>query len=280
MRPPPLSVGFGNGRGRYYCWLAALLVVVWGCGVNKENQWQLMWQDEFEGQQLDASKWEMEVNAKGGGNNELQYYVTNNVRVQDGFLFIEARKEVHTGPEGTRAYTSSRINTKNRGDWQYGRFEVRAKFPQGRGFWPAIWLLPTEDVYGGWPHSGEIDIAEVIGHEPDQVVGTLHFTDRKRRPAHQGTNYTLATGSFADDFHLFTFEWEPKVMRWYVDRQLYQTQTRWPSGTNVFPAPFDQRFHLILNLAVGGNWPGNPGTNTVFPQAMVVDYVRVYQKNE
>lgn len=270
---------FPSAKSLRSSWLAAtLFVVAFGCATNSPRDWRLVWQDEFNGSQVDAAKWEFEVNAEGGGNNELQYYVTNNARVQDGCLFIEARQEKYTGSEGTREFTSSRMRTKNRGDWKYGRFEIRAKLPTGQGYWPAIWMLPTDNLYGGWPHSGEIDIMEIVGHKPSELHGTLHYADRERNHAYQGTNITLAVGTFADAFHVFRLEWEPRAIRWYVDNQLYETQTNWTSGTNTFPAPFDQRFHLILNLAVGGNWPGNPNTNTIFPQAMIVDYVRVYEK--
>ena len=140
-------------------------------------------------------------------------------------------------------------------------------------------MMPTDERYGGWPNSGEIDIMELLGHEPNKVHGTLHYGDAARRHASQGASHTLAQGSFSDDFHVFRLDWEPGAMRWYVDDHLYQTQTNWHTRTHVFPAPFDQRFHLILNLAVGGNWPGHPDSTTVFPQAMAVDYVRVYRKN-
>src|SRR5439155_4405990 len=139
-------------------WLLSSVISV---GADNQSRWQLIWQDEFEGKTLDFEKWEFEVNAQGGGNNELQYYVTNNVRVKDGLLFIEARKERYSGPEGTREYTSSRIRTRFKGDWKYGRFDIRARLPKGRGMWPAIWMLPTDNVYGGWPNSGEIDIMEL-----------------------------------------------------------------------------------------------------------------------
>jgi len=258
--------------------LAVVFISFAGKGADAPTGWELVWSDEFDGNSLDRSKWEFEVNAQGGGNNEKQYYLTNNARVSGGLLLIEARKEHFTGPEGTREYTSSRIRTKRKGDWRYGRFEVRAKLPQGRGMWPAIWMMPTDDHYGGWPNSGEIDIMELVGHEPNKVHGTLHYGDPVKRSFHKGTNYTLSAGTFADDFHVFRLDWKPAAMRWYVDEQLYQTQTDWHTRTNLFPAPFDQRFYLILNLAVGGNWPGNPEATTAFPQAMAVDYVRVYRK--
>lgn len=258
---------------------ALLLLAVAGCSTNAPRGWMLVWQDEFDGNQVNPVKWEFEVNAQGGGNNELQYYLSNNARVQEGLLFIEARRDLYTGPEGSRKFTSSRIRTKGQGDWKYGRFEIRAKLPKGKGYWPAIWMLPTENVYGGWPHSGEIDIMELLGHQPNVVHGTLHYANAEGYHTYRGTNTTLAAGTFADAFHVFRLDWEPGTMRWYVDNHLYQTQTDWRSGANSFPAPFDQRFHLILNLAVGGNWPGNPDSNTIFPQSMIVDYVRVYQKN-
>jgi beta-glucanase (GH16 family) len=241
--------------------------------------WTLVWSDEFNGPGLDPSKWEIEVNASGGGNNELQYYVTNNVRLRDGFLSLEARKERYTGGGRTRDYTSARIRTRGKGDWRYGRFDVRAKLPKGQGLWPAIWMMPTDEHYGGWPNSGEIDIMELLGHAPNKVHGTLHYSDPRKGHDHHGTNLTLRAGTFADGFHVFRLDWEPRAIRWYVDDQLYQTQTNWQTRSASFPAPFDQRFHLILNLAVGGNWPGNPDAATVFPQAMVVDYVRVYRKD-
>src|SRR3989442_3945191 len=146
--------------------VVVLLAAFTASGSDNPPGWELVWSDEFDGRTLDASKWEFEVNARGGGNNELQYYVTNNARVKNGLLFIEARKEHYTGPAGTRDYTSSRLRTRLKGDWKYGRFDIRAKLPRGRGMWPAIWLLPTDEAYGGWPNSGEIDIMELIGHEP------------------------------------------------------------------------------------------------------------------
>lgn len=242
--------------------------------------WQLVWQDEFEGHALNAAKWEFEVNAQGGGNNELQYYLTNNARVDGGVLTIEARRERYTGPEGSRSYTSSRLRTRGQGDWKFGRFEVRARLPSGQGLWPAIWMMPTDEVYGGWPNSGEIDIMELLGHKPHQVHGTLHYGDLLQGRHQEGAAYALPTGAFSDNFHVFRFDWEPAVMRWYVDDHLYQTQTRWHTRTHPFPAPFDQRFHLLLNVAVGGNWPGPPNDKTLFPQTLIVDYVRVYRKSD
>jgi len=175
-------------------------------------------------------------------------------------------------------YTSARLATRNKGDWLTGRFEIRAKLPYGQGIWPAIWMLPTDWEYGGWPNSGEIDIMELIGHEPASVYGTLHYG---RPHTYTGDHYDLAGGeTFADGYHVFALEWEPGEIRWYVDGVHYQTQTEWftSSSKGTHPAPFDRRFHLIINVAVGGAWPGYPDETTVFPQTMHVDYVRIYQK--
>lgn len=243
--------------------------------------WKLVWSDEFDAPKIDPAKWEFEINAKGGGNNELQYYTdrAENARIEDGKLVIEARREEFTGPEGTRSYTSARMRTQNKGDWKYGRFEIRARLPQTQGLWPAIWMLPTDWAYGGWPHSGEIDIMELLGHETNKVYGTLHYTDLAGKHTHTGTHFVLPAGNFVDEFHTFTVEWDEREFRWYVDGQLYQTQTQWQNSKAPYPAPFDQRFHLLLNVAVGGNWPGNPNESTVFPQRMEVDYVRVYERS-
>jgi beta-glucanase (GH16 family) len=207
------------------------------CARAAEPNWKLVWSDEFKGKKLDYSKWGVEENAFGGGNQEL-----------------------------------------HRGDWKYGRVEVRAKLPQGKGIWPAIWMLPTGVKYGGWAASGEIDIMELVGHKPNQVLGTLHHGDKWPKNKHTGTSFDLAKGTFADDFHKFAIVWEKGRIRWYVDGKLYQTQTKWSTTAAPFPAPFDQPFHLILNIAVGGRLPGNPDGSTKFPQQMTVDYVRVYQR--
>jgi len=242
--------------------------------------WELVWQDEFNGPNIDLTKWEHEVNGQGGGNNELQYYTDREINslIDNGKLAIRALNETYTGPDGTREYTSARLRTKNRGDWKYGRFEIRAKFPIGQGLWPAIWMLPTDWVYGGWAASGEIDIMELLGHEPQKVYGTIHYGGQYPNNVHTGESYQLTSGSFSSDYHIFTLEWEENEIRWYVDDTLYATQIIWFSSSAPYPAPFDQRFHIILNVAVGGNWPGNPDNTTTFPQTMLVDYVRVYKK--
>lgn len=243
--------------------------------------WKLVWLDEFDAPQLDLTKWEYEVNGQGGGNNELQYYTDRelNSTIYNGKLVIRALKETYTGPDGTREYTSARLRTKNKGDWKYGKFEIRAKLPYGQGLWPAIWMLPTYWVYGGWAASGEIDIMELLGQDPKKVYGTIHYGGQYPDNVHTGSSYSLITGSFSDDYHVFTLEWEENEMRWYVDGILYLTQTEWYTAGADYPAPFDQKFHIILNVAVGGNWPGDPDGTTTFPQTMLVDYVRVYQKS-
>jgi len=246
--------------------------------------WALVWSDEFDGPEIDRAKWEFEVNAWGGGNEELQYYTDrrDNAFVANGCLHLVALKGAFTGPEGTRDYTSARLRTKHRGDWLYGRIEVRARLPIGQGLWPAIWMMPTDDAYGSWAASGEIDIMELVGHRPSEVLGTLHYGARWPKNIHTGETYAppqmAASGAtFADGFHDFAIEWERGEIRWYVDGVHTQTQRTWNTENAPFPAPFDQRFHLLLNVAVGGKLPGNPDETSVFPQAMSVEYVRVYQ---
>jgi beta-glucanase (GH16 family) len=175
---------------------------------------------------------------------------------------------------GQYGYTSTRMVTKDKGDWTYGMMKIRAKMPIGQGLWPAIWMLPTDTVYGIWPKSGEIDIMEYLGHEPSEVLGTIHYGNDFWRFDSQ--YYRLAEGTFADDFHEFTLLWNDQCILFQVDgKDIGIPNTR---GT-MLPAlyPFDQAFHMILNIAVGGNLPGNPDATTIFPQTMEVDYVRVYQ---
>ncbi len=188
---------------------------------------------------------------------------------------IRAIHETYTGKDGkTRDYTSARLKTQGLFDQAYGRFEARIEIPRGQGMWPAFWLLGADITSVGWPRCGEIDVMENIGREPDKVWGSMHG------PGYNGGNalhasYTLPGGAaFADDFHVFAVEWEPAAVRWYVDGNLYQTRTPkdLPAGQ---PWPFDHPFFIILNVAVGGGWPGSPDSSTVFPQTMLVDYVRV-----
>jgi beta-glucanase (GH16 family) len=242
----------------------------------------LVWNDEFDASAIDSNKWEHEVNGKGGGNNELQYYTDREVnsRVENGVLIIQARKEQYTGPDGTREYTSARMRTAGKGDWKYGRFEIRARLPEGQGLWPALWMLSTYGNYGGWAASGEIDIMEELGQEPNRVYGTLHYGASWPNNVQKGRSFVLPEGTFSEDFHTFVLKWDTTRFQWFVDDSLYSTVTSWYTEGHAYPAPFDQKFHLIFNVAVGGDWPGSPDGTTVFPQQMVVDYVRVFQKEE
>lgn len=265
--------------------IALLLACLGGCGGtpsvqgNPSGQWVLVWEDDFGGTALDGARWSVQTgdgcaqNLCGWGNNELQWYQADNIEVAGGILSLTAREESVAG----KAYTSARIRSAEKGDWRYGRFEIRARLPQGQGIWPAVWMLPTDEVYGGWAASGEIDIVESLGHQPDLVHGTLHYGGPWPNNTKSGTAFRLPSDTFADDFHTFVLEWEEDEIRWYVDGVLYQTQTEWHSTAGPYPAPFDQRFHLILNVAVGGTWPGAPDASTVFPQTLEVDFVRVYR---
>lgn len=249
----------------------------------KQKGWKLTWSDEFnqkDGSSPDPAKWQFVTGGRGFGNNELESYTARpeNAHIQDGKLVITAIKESYTGADGIqRDYTSARLQTKGKFEQKYGRFEARIKIPRGQGIWPAFWMLGNDIDTVGWPKSGEIDIMENVGKEPSKVHGTLHG------PAYSGDSpltgaYTLPNGkAFADDFHLFAVEWEPTEIRFYVDGHLYEAQT-----TDSIPENkkwvFDHPFFLLLNLAIGGYWPGNPDASTQFPQQMLVDYVRVYSR--
>lgn len=245
-----------------------------------DPEWAVVWQDEFDGPALDFSKWEIEVNAFGGGNNELQIYTDRreNVRIEDGRLALEARHDNH-GIAGTvRQYSSGRIRSKRRGDWRYGRIEASVKVPRGQGIWPAFWMLPSDDAYGGWAASGEIDILEIKGQEPAVLWGTLHHGGPWPANRNTGSQYRLPQGTFADAFHTVGIEWEQGRIRWLVDGDVWQTQDDWSSEGGAFPAPFDQPFHVVINLAVGGGFVGNPAGDTPFPARFEIDWVRVSQK--
>ncbi|WP_417683237.1 family 16 glycosylhydrolase [Pseudidiomarina aquimaris] len=283
------------------------------------DDWQLVWSDEFSGSSIDENKWNFEVNCAGGGNQEQQCYTdsSDNAFVSDGSLKIVALP-AEEGAE--KPYTSARLNTKYKGDFKYGRIEVRAKMPFGQGTWPAVWMMPTDEVYGGWPKSGEIDIVEAVnlkaadaeGNPESHVYGTLHYGRDAPQNSSSGKAYKLPDGANpADDFHTYTIEWQEGEMRWYVDGYLYQTQqqsrVRYNSKgeavglrhrgwfaefynqatgeleTVYDAAPFDERFHLLLNLAVGGTWPENVNELGVDAEAFAngqtfeIDYVRVYE---
>ncbi|MFZ0522627.1 MAG: glycoside hydrolase family 16 protein [Candidatus Acidiferrales bacterium] len=247
-----------------------------------KSAWTLVWSDEFnasDGSRPDPAKWKFEVGGNGWGNHELECYTNRpeNSFIHDGNLLIQALKENFTGPDHVaRDYSSARITTQGLFEQAYGRFEARIKIPRGRGLWPAFWLLGNDIGTIGWPASGEIDIMENIGKEPSMVHGSLHG------PGYSGdrdytSEYKLPGGvRFADDFHVFAVEWEPKTVRFFVDQDLYATftPTRLPTGMKWV---FDHPFFIILNVAVGGDWPGPPDATTTFPQTMLVDYVRVYK---
>lgn len=282
-RPGPNPLTTGDGRMKVAVF-AGLVLATAAQQINAQPQFELVWSDEFEGTQIDTTKWTHEVNAWGGGNNELQFYTARpeNSFVSDGHLTIRAIRENYTGRDErdnvirTRGYTSARLNTRFKGDWLYGRFEVRAKSPRGQGLWPAAWMLPTDNVYGGWAASGEIDILEIRGENTNEAVFSLHYGGPWPQNAY--TSGSVATPDLSENFFVYTVEWLPGLMRWYLNGSLVQTRNSWWSSGGPFPAPFDQRFHFLLNLAVGGNFLQNPPADAnYFPQDFVIDYVRVYR---
>ena len=253
----------------------ALLSLPWGAPAD----WQLVWNDEFNGTAVDTNKWTYDIGTgppyPGWGNQELQYYTSRpqNVYVGGGTLHIIARKESYAGS----AYTSARLKTLGRFSKLYGRFEFRARFPQGQGYWPALWMMPRDSVYGGWAASGEIDIFENRGSDPRTVIGTLHFGGEwPANTSSSGPSYQFPVNDSVTNFHHYALEWNVNSFRWYVDGKLYQTQSSWWSSGGPYPAPFNQPFYLIMNLAVGGRFGGDPDATTVFPGEVQVDYVRVY----
>jgi len=235
----------------------------------------LVWSDEFSGNSLDQNAWNYEIgNGSGGwGNNELEYYTnsTKNAFVSNGNLIIEARKESIGGFN----YSSARLTTQNKKSFTYGRVDMRAKLPKGKGVWPALWMLGSNIVSAGWPASGEIDIMELLGQDPSKAYGTLHYGASAATHSSKGSSYTLNGTSFYDQFHVFSMEWKQDEIKLYVDNVLYLTVTKTDLGSN--PYPFNAPFFFIFNVAVGGNWPGNPDATTIFPQRMFVDYIRVFQ---
>ncbi len=267
-------------NGRVFSPLFVLLAL---CCETVYAEWKLVWSDEFEYAGLpDSSRWSYDVGGHGWGNEEEQFYTqarTQNARVEDGFLTIEARREYKEG----RPYTSARLVTKGKGDWTYGRFEVRARLPSGRGTWPAIWMLASQDVYGQsyWPDNGEIDIMEHVGHDPDVVHATVHTRAYHHSIGTQRSAQLRVPGA-RDNFHVYSIEWTPEEIRGYVDTTHYYTfkNERLVNAQADFRQwPFDQPFHLVLNLAVGGMWGGAQGVDhAIWPQMMEVDYVRVYQQ--
>ena len=271
------------------------------CAETPPTGWKLAWSDEFDGAEIDRTKWGFETGngfkaeegmwIGGWGNNELQFYTSrsNNAFTRDGALHIRAIKEDYFG----FGYTSARLLTKGRFTKCFGRIEFKAKLPQGQGLWPALWMLPADNTYGSWAASGEIDVMEARGQEPGKILGTIHYGSRWPANEHSGGEYKFPAGSDFTGFHVYAIEWDASAIRWYVDGNLYSTKTDWWSCSKVDskqqgvraqavadknpkPAPFDRPFYLLMNLAVGGNFVGAVGKDTAFPAAMVVDYVRVY----
>jgi beta-glucanase (GH16 family) len=234
----------------------------------------LIWSDEFDGSALNTAVWTAEVgNGIGGwGNNELQYYRAENTTLRDGYMVIEARTESVNGYN----YTSSRLVTKGKKEFQYGRIDIRATLPETQGVWPALWMLGANIDDVNWPACGEIDIMELLGHEPNKTYGTVHYGPIFSNHQYKGDNLVLPAGEkFSDKFHVFSLLWEEDRMEWRVDDQPFYTFTRADAGS--FDYPFNQPFYFLFNIAVGGNWPGAPNQNTQLPQQMIVDYVRVFQ---
>jgi beta-glucanase (GH16 family) len=264
-----------------YALLTILLIACWSCDKNTDTEthnWKLVWQDEFEGAKgtlPDPAKWVFDIGTgtNGWGNAELEYYTnkaSNAALDGDGHLVITARKESYSGS----SYTSARINTKGLFEQKNGRFEARIKMPRGAGLWPAFWMLGSNYATAGWPQCGEIDIMEYRGQEPSIVHGTVHG------PGYSGGNgitksFSYSNDRFDTDYHVFAVEWTENNIGFYVDGTLYNTVTPAKvTGQWVY----DHSFYIILNLAIGGNYVGNPTSDTSFPQSMLVDYVRVYQE--
>lgn len=230
----------------------------------------LVWQDEFNGTELNGENWRHETGGSGWGNNELQYYRPENTTVKDGYLIITAKKELFQGND----YTSSRIITSGKKEFQYGRIDIRAALPKGQGIWPALWMLGSDFFTTGWPTSGEIDIMEMIGGagRENTVHGTVHW-DHNGQYANYGKPSTLSSGTYNDTFHVFSIVWNETSIIWYVDDVQFNIIDITPAELSEFR----NEFFFIFNVAVGGNWPGSPDASTVFPQHMIVDYVRVFQ---
>ncbi|HOT98198.1 MAG TPA: glycoside hydrolase family 16 protein [bacterium] len=246
--------------------------------VDKPEGWQLVWSDDFTTNGLpSATRWGYQTGGSGWGNDEKQYYYGDrpeNCRVENGMLIIEARKDNFEG----HPYTSARLVSRGKGDWTYGRFEIRAKLPAGRGTWPAIWMMPTVSTYGsgGWPDNGEIDIMEHVGYDMGIIHASIHSLKYNHKINTQKTA-TLKVYDVASKFHDYILEWDATQIRAWVDTTLYFTTPNEGKGWEYWP--FDKSFYLILNIAIGGSWGGAQGIDdSIFPQQMVVDYVRVYQK--
>lgn len=235
----------------------------------------LVWADEFDGPSINQDWWTFEIGTGSGGwgNNELQYYREQNAFIYDNdYLVIEAREEPFSGSD----YTSSRMVTRDKKEFQYGRVDIRAALPEGQGIWPALWMLGYDFQTEGWPACGEIDIMEMVGNIPNGTKSTIHFGASFAEHQEKGKYYYLPGGEkFIEEFHVFSLIWSENEMRFLVDDNEFQVLTDADVGSA--PYPFNDPFFFIFNVAVGGNWPGSPDETTVFPQRMIVDYVRVFQ---
>lgn len=235
----------------------------------------MVWGDEFNESSIDQDNWTHEIGASGWGNNESQYYTSRseNSFMNDGNLVIEAKEESYQGSP----YTSARMISKDKQEFAFGRVDIRAILPEGQGIWPALWMLGANINDSGWPVCGEIDIMELIGHEPSTIHGTAHWGPPGSTSIHEGEPYTLSGGAkFSEEYHVFSIIWEPNSIKWLVDDNEYFSIS--PSIVNG-SYPFNAEFFFILNIAVGGNWPGYPDASTAFPQRMYIDYIRVFQEN-
>jgi beta-glucanase (GH16 family) len=265
----------------------AIFAQSWKYVITSYPGYHLAWSDEFDLPMINSANWTNQIMGDGG-NQELQYYTARpvNSRVENGHLVIEARREDYVVNGQTYKFTSARLRTAGKQDFLYGKIEARIKLPKGAGMWPAFWMMPTDNIYGGWAASGEIDIMESCNNM-DFIGGTIHFGGASPNNTFSGSTYTPTPAiDFSADYHIYSIEWEPTVMRWYVDGIPYSTKTNWWTGSKTdngtFPAPFNQRFHIILNCAVGGTYTGIlnwQNVTTDLPQQMLVDWVRVYQKN-
>lgn len=237
------------------------------------QQWQLVWSDEFDGNAVNDSNWTHEIGGNGWGNGELQYYTDRdtNSYVNNGYLVIQALRENYSAWN----YTSARLKSQGKRFFKYGKILARIKLPYGKGLWPAFWMLGESFPIVGWPDCGEIDIVELVGGPSgdNTVYGTAHWENENGQHAQYGNSYSLASGIFADNFHLFSIIWDEQKIRWYVDNQLYHEIDITPASLSEF----HEEFFMILNVAVGGTWPGPPDSTTVFPQKMIVDYIKVYE---
>lgn len=292
-----------RGRRRSRAWMAvclALALVTLGAGAHDDEtevppmsvrdaaihpERRLIWAEEFDGPSIDADTWTFEIGnghaagIPGWGNAELQFYTSEpgNARIDGGKLVITARQETRSDRTGAYRYTSARMHTKGKAHIRHGYIEVRAKLPEGQGIWPAVWMLGADIDRVGWPHSGEIDIIELVGNRPGTVHGTVHGPKSAGKGV--GGSHTLAGGGrYSEAFHVFGLEWRPDGLTWSVDGEPYFFLSKNRMISQYGPAEwvFDKEYYFVVNLAVGGLWPGAPDETTIFPQSLEIDYIRVY----